>query len=97
MESAEKRGISYHAGNILTSDMFYSPEKKKEGGLDFSDMGVPAAEMETAALYANASLVGVDVLTVCTISDSMVTGEMTTAKERETSFMDMIRVALDIL
>lgn len=96
VESAEKRNLPYHVGNVLTADLFYEPEKKSGEGLGFSDMGVLAAEMETAALYANAAMAGVDALTVCTISDSMVTGATTTAKERETSFMDMIQVALDI-
>ena len=80
----------------MTSDLFYTPEKSRHQGLSFADMGVLAAEMETAALYANAALAGAEALTICTISDSMVTGESTTAKERETSFLGMIRVALEI-
>lgn len=97
VEAAEEKKIPYHVGNLLTSDLFYSPEKPAAGGLDFAKMGVLAAEMETAALYANAALAGVDALTICTISDSMVTGESTTAKERETSFLDMVQVALNTL
>ncbi|MCI8453843.1 MAG: purine-nucleoside phosphorylase [Lachnospiraceae bacterium] len=89
-------GISYHVGNVVTSDVFYAPEKRVEGGLSFADMGALAVEMESAVLYANAALAGVEALSILTISDSMVTGESTDAKERETSFEEMMQVALDI-
>ena len=75
----------------------YEPEKKKHDGLQFADMGVLAVEMETAALYANAALAKARALSILTVSDSMVTGEKTTAEERETSFADMIHVALEIV
>ena len=54
--NAEQENLPYHVGNVLTSDLFYEPEKKKHDGLQFADMGVLAVEMETAALYANAAL-----------------------------------------
>ena len=94
---AEQENLPYHVGNVLTSDLFYEPEKKKHEGLQFADMGVLAVEMETAALYANAALSKARALSILTVSDSMVTGEKTTAEERETSFADMIHVALEIL
>lgn len=94
---AKENGLPCHVGNVLTSDLFYVPEKKSREGLQFADMGVLATEMETAALYANAALAGVDALSIVTISDSLITGEATTAEERETTFMDMVRVALEIL
>ena len=84
---AEQENLPYHVGNVLTSDLFYEP----------ADMGVLAVEMETAALYANAALSKARALSILTVSDSMVTGEKTTAEERETSFADMIHVALEIL
>ena len=94
---AEQENLPYHVGNVLTSDLFYEPEKKKHDGLQFADMGVLAVEMETAALYANAALAKARALSILTVSDSMVTGEKTTAEERETSFADMIQVALEIV
>lgn len=94
---AEQENLPYHVGNVLTADLFYEPEKKTHDGLQFADMGVLAAEMETAALYANAALSGARALSILTVSDSMVTGESTTAEERETSFADMVHVALEIL
>ena len=94
---AEQRGLSYHVGNVLTSDVFYAPEKAKKEGVGYKDVGVLAAEMETAALYANAALAGAQALSILTISDSLITGESTTAEERQNSFMDMVQVALEIL
>ena len=94
---AEQENLPYHVGNVLTSDLFYEPEKKKHDGLQFADMGVLAVEMETAALYANAALAKARARSILTVSDSMVTGEKTTAEERETSFADMIHVALEIV
>ena len=82
---------------LLVKAVFYEPEKKKHDGLQFADMGVLAVEMETAALYANVALAKARALSILTVSDSMVTGEKTTAEERETSFADMIHVALEIV
>ena len=95
VEAAEKRNLNYHVGNILSSDMFYNPEMP-QAGLGFDRMGVLAVEMESAALYSNAAYGGVNALTMLTISDSLVTGEATSAEERQTSFTDMMEVALDI-
>ena len=68
-----------------------------QGGMTWADMGVLAVEMEAAALYANAAAAGVNALAVLTISDSMVTGEATSAMERETSFTQMMEVALSLV
>ena len=58
-------------------------------------MGVLAVEMEAAALYTNAALSGKSALAICTISDSLVTGEALPPQDRETSFEDMIKLALE--
>ena len=58
-------------------------------------MGVLAVEMESAALYMNAARSGKNALTICTISNHIVTGAETTAEERQTSFNDMIELALE--
>ena len=57
-------------------------------------MGVMAVEMEAAALYMNAAKAGKRALAICTISDSLVTGEATTAEQRQSSFTDMMELAL---
>ena len=60
-------------------------------------MGVLAVEMEASALYMNAAYAGKRALTICTISDHVLTGEKTTAEQRQTTFTNMIQVALDLI
>ncbi|MDD6660816.1 MAG: purine-nucleoside phosphorylase [Lachnospiraceae bacterium] len=94
VDQVEKMGnIGYKVGNVASSDVFYSDRPTTEA---WQKMGVLAVEMETAALYMNAARTGKNALTICTISDSLVTGEVTTAEERQTSFADMMKVALEI-
>ena len=93
---AKEKGLPYHVGNVVSSEMFYSPAKMAPKGMDWADMGVLAAEMEAAALYANAAAAGVNALAILTISNSIVTGEETTAEERQNSFTQMMEVALSL-
>lgn len=94
VDQAEKMGnVGYKVGNVASSDVFYSERPTMEA---WQKMGVLAVEMETAALYMNAARTGKNALTICTISDSLVTGEITTSEERQTSFADMMKVALEI-
>lgn len=97
---AEEKGLSYHVGNILSSDTFYNDEEdleKRETSLaKWSKMGVLGVEMEAAALYMNASRLGRRALAICTVSDSLVTGEATTSDERQLSFTEMMELALDV-
>lgn len=99
VSTANKLGLTCHVGNILSSDRFYGdgeglPDWKQPVAL-WSKMGVLAVEMEAAALYMNAARAGKRALCICTVSDSLVTGEATTAEERQNSFTDMIRLALE--
>lgn len=96
VEEAKAKGLTYHVGNVLSSDMFYGPAKSVTGGMTWSDMGVLAVEMEAAVLYSNAAAAGVNALCIVTISDSVVTGEATTAEERQTTFTNMMEVALSL-
>ena len=91
---ARERGLSYHVGNLLSSDTFYDDDA--DATLRWANMGVLAVEMEAAALYMNAARAGKRALAICTVSDSLVTGEVTTAEERQTSFTDMMELALDL-
>ncbi|MCI8983566.1 MAG: purine-nucleoside phosphorylase [Hungatella sp.] len=95
VKAAEDRGLSYHVGNILSSDMFYDPDLPAVG-TSWDRMGVLAVEMESAALYSNAAYGGANALCILTISDSLITGEATTAQERQTSFTSMMEVALEL-
>lgn len=98
-EEADKLGMKYHVGNVISSDVFYSAE----AGTPFSDtpngkwakMGVLAVEMEAAALYMNAAKLGKHALAVCTVSDDTVTGEELSSSERQSSFTEMITLALE--
>ena len=95
VQSAKSKGFAYHVGNVLSSDMFYTPDFPPTGKT-WADMGVMAVEMEAAALYSNAAAAGVNALCILTISDSLVTGEATTSQERQTTFTNMMQVALDL-
>ena len=93
-EAGERLGIKTVAGNILSSDVFYSDNPGVNAA--WQKMGVIAVEMEAAALYMNAARAGKRALCLLTISDSVVTGEALSAEERQTSFRDMMKIALEI-
>ena len=95
VDAADAMGMRYHVGNILCSDNFYHPETPATG-VSWADMGILACEMESTALYSNAAYAGVNAFSMFTVSDSLVTGEVTTAEERQTSFTDMMKIALEL-
>ena len=90
---AERAGARYHVGNILSSDVFYNDDDAANEG--WQKMGVLCVEMEAAALYMNAARCGKNALAMFTVSDSLVTGEATTAEERQNSFTQMMEIALN--
>ncbi len=98
VEEAEKMGLRYHVGNLLSSDIFYNDEEglsEKERSLAlWGKMGVMAVEMEAAALYMNAARLGKKALAICTVSDHLITGEATSGEERQNTFTDMMLLAL---
>lgn len=85
-------GLNLQVGNVMTADMFYSDENINE---KLAQYGVLAVEMESAALYTLAAKFGRQALSVLTVSDHILTGEVTTSEERQTTFNDMIVVALE--
>ncbi len=85
-------GVPCHAGNVLSQDRLYDDEIDLK---KLSDYGILAAEMETAALYLVAAKYRIEALGLFTVSNHILTGEETTAEERETSFDDMARIALE--
>lgn len=93
-EAAKSKGITPWVGSILTSDTFYHDEP--DTWKHWAKFGVMAVEMETTALYTLAAKFGVNALTVLTVSDSLVTGEETTAEERQKTFTDMVEIALQL-
>ncbi len=80
-------------GNLLSSDTFYSDDQTEAER--WMKLGCLAVEMEAAGLYLNAARAGKNALAICTISDHILTGEVTTAEERQTSFGQMIEIALE--
>ncbi|MBR6262374.1 MAG: purine-nucleoside phosphorylase [Prevotella sp.] len=93
-EACERMGYRYMVGNVLSSDIFYGENAHND---KWMNMGVLAVEMEAAALYMNAARAGKRALVVCTISDHILTGEVTTAEERQTSFTHMMDVAFSLV
>lgn len=85
-------GLNLKVGNTFTADMFYSEENQNE---KLARYGVLAVEMEAAALYTLAAKFGRKALAVLTVSDHIITGEATSSEERQTTFNDMIVVALE--
>ena len=93
LKTTEEKNIKIKAGNILTSDEFYNddPSYFKK----WAEFGVLAVEMETAALYTLASKYKAKALSILTISDSLVSPEITSSEEREKTFNEMIELALE--
>ncbi|MGH8866503.1 MAG: purine-nucleoside phosphorylase [Actinomycetes bacterium] len=92
-EVAARRGMDVTFGQIASWDAFYADDPTLLGQL--ADYGVLAVEMETAALYTLAAKSRRRALTVCTVSDHLVTGEHTSAYDRERSFDAMAELALE--
>ncbi len=99
VNKAKELGLNCKVGNVLSSDTFYGddsclPDELKANML-WAKMGVLAVEMESAALYMNAARAGKNALGIFTVSDHLITGEATSAEERQTSFTDMMKLALE--
>lgn len=93
-DSCEQLKVPYMVGNVLSSDVFYRENSHPERWMA---MGVLAVEMEVAALYFNAARSGNKALGILTISDHILTGEVTTAEQRQTTFTSMMEVALSLV
>ena len=93
-ETCEQLNYRYMVGNVLSSDVFYGENPHNDKWIA---MGVMAVEMEIAALYMNAARSGNRALGICTISDHILTGEVTTAEERQNNFTHMMDVAFALI
>ncbi|MCM2679558.1 purine-nucleoside phosphorylase [Echinimonas agarilytica] len=92
-QAASKRGLKVHVGNVFSADLFYTPDTEMFGVM--TKHQILAVEMEAAGLYGVAAEFGGKALSVLTVSDHILTGEQTTAGERETTFNDMMELTLD--
>lgn len=90
---ARRMGIRMPVGNVLSSDVFYDASNSN---MEWAKMGVLCAEMESAALYCNAAFTGKRALALLTISDSVVTGAELPAEDRQTTFTQMMEIALNV-
>ena len=90
----ERRQFRFKVGNVLSSDVFYSDHPQTD---KWMKMGVLAVEMEASALYMNAARAGRRALVINTISDHILTDEVTTSEQRRTTFTKMMEVALAIV
>ena len=88
---ARELGVEMPVGNLLSSDTFYDASGST---MDWGKMGVLAVEMEAAALYMTAAHLGKRALAICSISDSLVTGEELDAEARQNTFTTMMEIAL---
>ncbi len=93
-ESCERFGYRYKVGNVFSSDIFYNENAHTDKWIN---LGVLAVEMEASGLYMNAARSGNRALVICTISDHILTGEVTTAEQRQTTFTHMMDVAFSLV
>ncbi|MDR0137726.1 purine-nucleoside phosphorylase [Metabacillus dongyingensis] len=91
-DAGTEKGLKLKVGNVFTADMFYNDNSELE---KWAKYGVLAIEMESAALYTLAAKFGRQALSVLTVSDHILTGEETTSEERQTTFNEMMEIALE--
>jgi purine-nucleoside phosphorylase len=93
LEAAGEIGVRVPVGNLVSSDTFYDASASS---MEWAKMGCLAVEMEAAALYCNAAYTHKRALAICSISDSLVTGEELNAEERQNTFTNMMTIALEV-
>lgn len=94
MDFSKQLSCQVMAGPLFSSDAFYG---ENESSKILAGLGVLAVEMEAAALYINAAKAGKNALAICSISDSLITGEELSAEERQEGFHDMMRMGLSLI
>jgi purine-nucleoside phosphorylase len=91
---AEKKNLAFHVGNVFSTDLFYAPNSTQ---LDLMrGNNILAVEMETAGIYAIAAELGAQALAICTVSDDLKKGDALSPVERQSSFDEMIELALEV-
>lgn len=93
VEAAKELGVPVKVGNVFSADLFYTPQPEMFDRME--KMGVLGVEMEAAGLFGVCAEFGARGMAICTVSDHIRTGESTTSEEREKSFTDMMKVALE--
>ena len=90
---AQKSGIDIKVGNVFSGDLYYDPDENLIPALE--KFGVLGIDMEVAGLYALAHQFAIEALAILTVSDHCLTGEETTAEERQLTFNNMIELSLN--
>jgi purine-nucleoside phosphorylase len=92
--TAERQQLSFHVGNVFSADLFYSPRRAELGEL-MRRYNIIGIEMEIAGIYSLAAELGVEAVAMCTVSDRSASDEALSAEERQSSFDEMISLALE--
>jgi len=90
---AEERKLKFHVGNVFSADLFYTPEPEMFDLM--AKYNIVGVEMEAAGIYSLAAELGAEALAICTVSDDIKGGGALTVAERQTTFDEMIKLALD--
>lgn len=93
VDAAKILGIDARVGNIFSADLFYTPDPQMFDVME--KYGILGVEMEAAGIYGVAAEYGAKALTICTVSDHIRTHEQVPAAERQTTFNDMVSIALE--
>lgn len=93
VSTAKAKDIKVRVGNIFSADLFYSPDPEMFDVME--KYGILGVEMEAAGIYGVAAEYGARALTICTVSDHIKKGTQTTSEERQTTFNEMIEIALE--
>jgi len=91
--AAEQQNVRYHVGNLFSGDLFYTPDPDMFATM--ATFNVYGIEMEAAGIYPIAAENGAEALAICTVSDDIPSGKALSSQERQTTFDEMILVALD--
>ncbi len=91
--AAEHQNVRYHVGNIFSGDLFYTPDTDLFATM--ATYNIYGIEMEAAGIYPIAAENGAEALAICTVSDDIPSGKALSSKERQTTFDEMIVVALE--
>ncbi|MBD1584700.1 purine-nucleoside phosphorylase [Pseudoalteromonas sp. S16_S37] len=93
VNAARKLGIDAKVGNVFTTDTFYQADGSFYEQLD--KLGIMAVDMETAGMYGVAAEYGAKAMALFTVSDHVITGEATPSEERQSTFNEMVKIALE--
>jgi len=93
VRAAEKKKLDFHVGNVFSADLFYTPTPEIFDLM--TKYGLLGVEMETAGIYTIAAELGAAALAICTVSDDIRSGEALSSEERQTTFDEMIELALE--